>query len=118
MLHQVFWLGEENRMAALIGNMGPGVCSSGESDNDTNNTSRDGRSHASQYKSSKISLRSPEFAAFMNSIQRSGLYYRKKSTLSKDPTNSDGITGCQPPPDGMPLAWISEEYMVEIMHID
>jgi hypothetical protein len=115
MLHQAFWLGEENRIAALIGKIGPGVCSSDESDDDTDDTSRNGRSHTSQHRSSKIPLRSPEFAAFMNSIRRSGLYYRKKSALSKDSTNS---AVHQPPPDGMPLAWISEEYMVDIMHIN
>jgi hypothetical protein len=117
MLHQVFWLSEENRMAGLIGKIGPGLCSSDESDANTDGVGRNGQSHTSQRKSRKIPLRSPEFAAFMDSIRRGGLYYGKNSTLHKDPTNSDDITYCQPPPDGMPFAWISEEYMVDIMHI-
>lgn len=105
-------------MAALIGKIGPGMCSSDESDADTNGTGLNRQIHTSKRKPRKVQLRSPEFAAFMDSIQSSGLYFSKKSTLSQDPTDSDEVTFHPPPSDGMPLTWISEGYMVDLISIE
>jgi hypothetical protein len=112
------WISEENMLAALIGKIGPNVCSSDESDDvDINSTAQEAQNHASHQKPRTTSQRSPEFAAFMNSIQRSGLYYRKKTPRSEHLT-IDHNSASQPPPDGTPITWISEEFMMELMSID
>jgi hypothetical protein len=116
MLQQVFWLSEENALAALIGQIGPDVCSSDEMDDVAiNNTGQKLQNHAAPQKSRTTPQRSPEFGAFVNLIQRSGLYYRNQHPLSG---HLDDTSAPRPPPDGTPLAWISEEFLMTLMNID
>jgi hypothetical protein len=100
----------ETEVARLVAKIGPDICSSDESDLSTNTEdsvmSEDDQSTERLAGPRIMPWRGSTITTCLTALRMKGLYYGRQINHSHVSRSSK-----RPPPDGTPLAWISDKYL-------
>jgi hypothetical protein len=100
---------QKTEVAKLVAKIGPDLCSSDESDSnsDTDETMESNNEQLVEKSGSGVkSWRGASIVTCFDALRTKGLYYGRQVGHSR-PSRTSG----KPPPDGTPLSWVSEEYL-------
>lgn len=100
----------KTEIAGLVAKIGPGLCSSDESDPDTDAdesmVSKDEQLMERLAGSGVKSWRGPTIVTCLAALRAKGLYYGRQVSRPRPSCPSKKL-----PPDGTPFSWISDEYI-------
>lgn len=113
LLHQAIKMAENDRVADIIAEIGPEICSSDGSDSGDSEQETEDVLMGDAKRAHVPSWRGPALTSCLAALGTEGLYYG-----GIDQRAGSGIlrSSRRPPPDGTPLSWISDSYSHRLLH--
>lgn len=112
LLHQVFWMDGSETLAHLVAEIGPSACSSDESDDDDSDTAFTRKVYTTKRVSRSPQWRGTQLATFIDLLRQHRLYPPNQRSIPQKHSFP------KRPPNGMPLSWISEAYLVDSLSLN